>query len=364
LLCAAASASLLAVTSAAATSESFVQTVLQQEQFSSADLQALAAGHAVVKTLDTPVRQELAYFGSVYIHAPAARFVQRFGHIEQFERGPGTPQIGRLGVPPAASDVASLTLPDKDLAGLADCRPGSCDLKLPASAMTAFRTGVEWTSPNAPARANDKVRTFVLDLVRDYQANGNAALGVYDDREEAITASREFRALLTSGHPLPLAVPELMTFLNDYPRNRPAGVEDFFYWSMVDFGLKQTLRVSHVMVYALPARPSGVSHVLAIKQLYASHYFRTSLELRFLVEDERRPARDRFHLFSLTRTRIDGTTGLKGSLLRPIVSRRSRNAVRGYLEHMKRQVELNEPASPADAPCAAADRLQVCAGAR
>jgi hypothetical protein len=355
----------MVVASPAANSESFVSSVLRQEQFSSADLQALAAGRAVVKTLDTPVRQELAYFGSVYIHAPATHFVQRFRDIEQFERGTGTPQIGRFSAPPAASDVASLTLPHKDLVGLADCRPGDCDLKLPAAAMAAFRTGVDWRAPNASARANDRMRAFVLDLVREYQSAGNAALGVYEDRQDAIPASREFRALLSSGHPLPLPVPELMTFLNEYPRNRPPGVEDFFYWSVVDFGLKQTLRVSHVMVYPLPARPSGVSHVIAIKQLYASHYFHTSLELRFFVEDERRPARDRFHLFSLTRTRIDGTTGLKGSLLRPIVSRRSRNAVRGYLEHMKRQVELNEPASPAtEPPCAAADGLHVCAGAR
>jgi hypothetical protein len=259
--------------------------------------------------------------------------------------------------------MASLTLPSKDLASLGDCRPGSCDVKLPASAMPSFRTGIDWKSPNAAARANDMMRGFVLDLVRRYQASGNAALGIYDDREDAIVASREFRALVASEHPLPLPVPELMAFLNDYPRNRPQGVDDFFYWSVVDFGLKPTLRVSHVMVYTLAARPSGVSHVIAIKQLYASHYFHTSLELRFLVDDERRQARDRFHLLSLTRSRIDGTTGLKGSLLRPIVSRRSRNAVRGYLDHLKRQVELTDPGSlETRPPCAATDGLQVCAG--
>jgi hypothetical protein len=108
---------------------------------------------------------------------------------------------------------------------------------------------------------------------------------------------------------------------------------------MVEFGLKPTVRVNHVIIYPLAAKPSGVSHVIAIKQLYASHYFHTALELRFLVEDDRPPAGRGFYLLSIIRSRADGTTGLKGSFLRPIISRRARTGVRGYLEYLKRQVE-------------------------
>ena len=105
------------------------------------------------------------------------------------------------------------------------------------------------------------------------------------------------------------------------------------------------MRVNHVIVDLLAGRPSGVSHVIAIKQLYASHYFHTTLELRFLVEDQRRADQRGFYLLSITRSRIDGTGGLKGSLLRSIISRRSRTAVRSYLEHLKRQVESAAPAA-------------------
>ncbi len=103
------------------------------------------------------------------------------------------------------------------------------------------------------------------------------------------------------------------------------------------------MRVNHVIIYPLAARPSGVSHVIAIKQLYASHYFQATLELRFLVDDDRRADGSGFYLFSITRSRIDGTGGLKGSLLRSVISRRSRTAVRGYLEHLKRLVEQAAP---------------------
>jgi hypothetical protein len=323
---------------AAAPSGPFVHGLLRKEGFSTADLRALDAGQAVVRSLSTPVRQELAHFGVVHIDAPAARFIERFGDIERFERGPGVPQIGRFGTPPQLGDLASLTLPAKDIAALKSCRPGNCDVKLSTASMIRFRNQVNWSSPHAAQQAHEVARSVILDLVHAYQANGNAALGHYDDGSEPLSVADEFRALLDSSRP-PFPVPELMTYLEEYPRNRPPGTEDAFYWSVVDFGLKPTLRVNHVVIYPMAASPSGVSHVIAIKQLYASHYFHTTLELRFLVEDAREADRRGFHLLSITRSRSDGTSGLAGSLLRPVISRRSRNAVRGYLLHLKGQVE-------------------------
>jgi hypothetical protein len=335
---------LIAVASPAAQPDSFVNSLLRRERFSSADLRALDAGAAVVKTLDTPVRQELAHFGAVYVDAPADRFVERFGDIERFERGPGIPQIGRFASPPRLEDLAALRLPAGDVTALARCRPGDCGLKLSASAMTRFRNQVNWSSADSALQANAVAREVLLELVQAYQATGNAALGHYADADEPLAVAEQFRALLASGDRLPLPVPALMAYLDEYPRSRPVGAEDFFYWTVVDFGLKPTVRVNHVIIYPLAARPSGVSHVIAIKQLYASHYFHTTLELRFLV-DHPRVDRRGFYLFSLTRSRNDGTTGLRGALLRPVISRRSRNAVRVYLEHLKGQVERAVPAS-------------------
>jgi hypothetical protein len=336
---------LVAVASPAAQSGSFVSTLLRQERFSAADFRALEAGAAVVKTLETPVRRELAHFGVVHIDAPADRFIDRFRDIERFERGPGIPQIGRFGSPPRLTDLASLTLPAKDVTALARCRPRDCDMKLSTAAMIRFRNQVDWSSPHAARTAHEVAREMILELVRAYQTSGNAALGYYDDGGEPLPVAEQFRALLASGHALPVPVPGLIAYLDAYPRGRPPGAEDFFYWSVVDFGLKPTLRVNQVTIYPLTGRASRVSHVIAIKQLYASHYFHTTLELRFLVDDERGDDKRGFYLVSITRSRIDGTGGLKGTLLRPIISRRSRNAVRGYLEHLKRQVEHGAPAS-------------------
>ena len=332
---------LIAAVASTAQAAAFVDDLLRRKmRFSAADLRSLDAGAAVVKSLETPVRQELAHFGVVYIQAPQQRFIERFRDIERFESGPGIPQIGRFSVVPQLQDLASLTLPVEDVQALRTCRPGDCDMKLPAAAMSRFRNQVNWSSPDAARDANAIARDMILELVRRYQANGNDALGHYDDDGDPLSVAEQFRALLPSGDLLPAPVPALIAYLENYPRSRPAGAEDFFYWSVVDFGLKPTIRANHVTIYPLSGSSSAnVAYVIAIKQLYASHYFHSTLELRFLVGDDRRPGRQGFYLVSITRSRNDGMTGFTGSLLRPIVSRRSRNAVGRYLEHVKRQVE-------------------------
>lgn len=312
--------------------------------FRAEDVRALDAGAAVIRRLDTPVREELGYVGAVFVDAPAEEFIERYRDIERFEAGPGIPVIGRFSDPPRMEDLTALRLPAEDLESLRKCRPGNCDVKLPAASMRRFREEVDWKSPDAGEEASALARELILDLVVDYQANGNRALGDYDDGDDPLSVAEQFRGILSSRDPMPATVPELLEHLDTYPRSDLARAEDFFYWTMVDFGLKRTIRVNHVTIYPLDANGSSdVVYVIAIKQLYASHYFYTTLELRFLVDDHRREGRRGTCLISITRSRNDGMTGFKGLFVRPIVRRRSIAAVRGYLNKVKTQVELPLP---------------------
>ena len=318
--------------------------------FSAADVRELEQGSAVMYSLDTPVREEVAHVGAVYVDAPAEQVVERFRDIERFERGPGIPQIGRFSDPPRIEDLQSLTLPPEDVADLAECRPGKCEVQLSAEAMNRFRNEVDWSSAQAARQADEVAREMILELVHAYRAEGNAALGSYVDDDEPLPVAERFRALLVSRDPLPVPVPALLAYLDDYPRGLPDGADEFFYWTVVAFGLKPTIRVNHVTIQPLSARPSsGVAYAIAIKQLYASHYFHTTLELRFLLDRAGGSGRPGAALVSITRSRNDGMTGFRGWFLRSIIRRRSRDAVRGYLEHVRRQVEL-PAAGPLRAP--------------
>ena len=319
--------------------------------FSADDVRELKRGEAVVRSLPTRARQEVAHVAAVYLDAPPDEFVERFRDIEEFERGPGIPQIGRFGVPPRIEDLESLTLAPDDVAELPRCRPGDCEIKLSVDAMARFRDEVDWSSEDAAGQANEVARTMILDLLRAYREHGNAALGSYVDGKRPLAVAEHFRSLLASRDPLPVPVPALLAYLDGYPRGLPDGADEFFYWTVVDFGLKPTIRLNHVTICALPDRSStGVAYAIATKQLYASHYFHTTLELRFLLDRTATDGRAGSALISITRSRNDGMTGFRGLFLRPIIRRRSRGAVRGYLEHVKRQVERPASGEPSSAP--------------
>ena len=214
------------VAPAAEQSNTFLDGVLRQERFSAADLAALHNGDAVVKTLETPVRQELALFGAVYINTSTDLFVERFGDIERFESGPGIPQIGRFSTPPRLDDLSSLTLPDADVGALPECAPADCGVKLSEVAMTRFRQQVNWSAPNAALQVNGIARDMILGLVQAYQANGNAALGQLPRRQRALDGCR------TIQRP-DLQQPSASRFSaradgvsRRYPRGRPVGAED------------------------------------------------------------------------------------------------------------------------------------------
>ncbi|MBM3779778.1 MAG: hypothetical protein FJW23_16310 [Acidimicrobiia bacterium] len=315
-----------------------VAALLREIGFSARDLATLRRGAAVTASLDTPAREEIAHVAAVHLQVTPAEFLRRFRDIERFEQGPGVPHLGRFSTPPRLADLDGLSLPDADVAALQSCRPGDCALKLPAPALLRFRQEVDWASAAEAHQASVLTRILLLDLVHAYQSEGNRALGAYVDKDESLEVEKEVRAVLARRDRIPVAVPSLFAFLEDYPASRPPELEDFIYWSVVTFGLKPTIRVSHVALLPLTGPHAGpVTWAIAIKQLYASHYFRTTLELRFLLGD--RDGAQGTTLVSLTRSRNDGMTGLGGLFVRPIVERRSRDGVRGYLEHIKRQVE-------------------------
>ena len=329
------------VVALAAEPEGAVERLLTARMgFSADDVRELERGSAVTRSLGTRVRQEVAHVAAVYLDVPPDAFVARFRDIEAFERGPGIPQIGRFGVPPHIEDLQSLSLDPEDVAELSTCRPGDCEVKLSADAMSRFRDEVDWSSEDAGRQADEVARSMVLDLLRAYQAHGNAALGAYVDGKRPLPVADHFRSLLASRDPVPAPVPALLAYLDRYPQGLPDGADEFFYWTMVDFGMKPTICLNHVTICPLPDRQStGVAYAIATKQLYASHYFHTTLELRFLLDRTGAEGREASALISITRSRNDGMTGFRGLFLRPIIRRRSREAVRNYLEHVKRQVE-------------------------
>ena len=150
--------------------------------------------------------------------------------------------------------------------------------------MESARNAIDWDSPNLAQQVNDLAKRGILKLLESYQQKGDGALGTYRDKRGPRPVAERFQSVLTRVEFFPQYLPDLNRYLLDYPQSKPAGTEDLFYWEKVNFGLKPTLRVNHAIVYHPPGEGQRV-YVLAIKQLYATHYFQTAIDLSFCVQD-------------------------------------------------------------------------------
>jgi hypothetical protein len=111
-----------------------------------------------------------------------------------------------------------------------------------------------------------------------------------------------------------------------------------FYWEKVNFGLKPTLRIVQGIVYRGP-RPNDPAYAIAEKQLFASHYFETALDLTVCVWNQENPERPDFYLITLKGSQQAGLTGLKGGIVRKVAVDRTRSSLERALEATKQKLE-------------------------
>ncbi len=104
--------------------------------------------------------------------------------------------------------------------------------------------------------------------------------------------------------------------------------------------MKPTIRVSHGVMYRAGDATRPISEV-AIKQLYASDYFHTALDVSIGVADTK-PQRRGFCLVTLKSSEQDDLTGVKGSILRKVVVGKTRSSLEKGLALIKAAVERNQ----------------------
>ena len=101
--------------------------------------------------------------------------------------------------------------------------------------------------------------------------------------------------------------------------------------------MKVWVRLNHAVIYR--GRTQGRDFAtVAIKQLYATVYFQTALDVSACVTDG--PAgRPGFYLMTLKGSHQEGLTGVKGSLLRKVAVGKTRDSLERALAAIKRMVE-------------------------
>jgi hypothetical protein len=309
--------------------ERYLSTVIRP---STRDRDRLLAGEPITKLVDTGDSSEVAVFGAVWIHAAPQKYVDAMNNIETFERGAGFQLTKRISNPPRAEDFAALTLSPVDVRDLQSCRLDDCKVKLDQATIEAIRKRVDFAKSTAANDAAVIVRERLLEEAGAYRTNGNAALPVYRDDDHPLTSADEFKTMVDRMPEFAELIPELKPYLLGSPAAALHTTLDFLYWQNVSFGLKPTLRMTHVVSYA-----GAAGTVVASKMIYGSHYFRSALELRVLIAD---PARgDGFWFITVNRSRLDGLTGLFGFFIRGRVRGDVQKGALTVLAATKRKLE-------------------------
>lgn len=299
-------------------------------RLSEGERRQLLSGAPVTRLIDAESREQVTVFGAVWVNAPLRRFVDAQRRIETFERGRAFPITERVSSPPRLEDFADLRLSGDDLRSLASCRIGSCDVKLDESAIAAFQQ-LDWRAADRAESANRLMRQVIQQYATAYERGGNGRLPIYRDKGEPTAVGQEFRELLLQLPPLPRFLPDIGSYLLEYPRAWLPGMTSFLYWQETEFGLKPTIRLSHLTILE-----TSREVVVASKMLYASHYFRTALEVRVAVPD---PVRGGFWLTTISSSRADGLTGFMGLFVRGRVRSEVRDGIENVLVNTKRRLE-------------------------
>jgi hypothetical protein len=323
-------------------SQSQPSRVFAQLGFTSQQVAAIDSGRPVAKVLSWGGPSEIYVSGAVYINASPDSYLAMARDVSQLKKVSGYLGVGVIPENATARDLEALALEPGDIKALANCREGMCDVQLPTAAIQAFHDSVNWSQPDASEQANRLAREMVLQLLAAYRRGGNAALGAYRDRSNPTRVSEQFETMEGRATVLADSLPELQRYLLKYPDADLPGADSFFYWEKVNFGLKPVIRVNHAVIYH--GGKDQATGVVAIKQLYATHYFNPALDVSACVSDAGRPERRGFYLLTLKSSEQDGLTGAKGSLVRSVVVDKVRASLEKALLSITRTVEHSAPA--------------------
>jgi hypothetical protein len=301
-------------------------------------IQSISNGKALAKVLDTGTAEQILVFGAVHIDSTPEKYLKFASDIDALRKLPSYLAIRKFSDPPVLSDLDGFTLEQEDVKQLKDCRPGHCEIQLPAESMEEFQKSMNWSETDVADQANRLARKMALEALLQYEQGGNAALGTYRDKNHPAAVAETFESLLSRTKALPVYLPDLNNYLLQYPSAKSANIQSEFYWEKVNFGLKPTIRMVQAIVYRGTA-PTEPAYAIAIKQLYSSHYFEAALDLTVCRNDTGNPGRPGFFLITLKSSQQAGLTGLKGGIVRKVAVDKTRSSLERALASIKQKLE-------------------------
>ncbi|MDH3643190.1 MAG: hypothetical protein OES38_13905, partial [Gammaproteobacteria bacterium] len=252
---------------------------------SMADLRSLGED-IIAKEVEVQNRsQGLAVIGVMRLGATPEAVHQALATINQEMVGVEESSVKALNLipqPAGEEEFAAFEFTKTEKKALESCELGSCRVKLTAALIDKVaELDYDWED-DADAFTG-LYRAALSEYARGYQQSGNAALWTYGDKPEPLEVLDGFKRAVAESQTTVDILPEVVDYLFEYPGKNLEGAEDFFFWSVLDFGQRPTLTINHAVSY----RPqyADLDHVFVIKNIYANHYFGGRLSVGVLLEE-------------------------------------------------------------------------------
>lgn len=301
---------------------------------SAKELADVQRGAILTKILPTQNPRDVTVLGMVQLATTRTAYAARLSDVQRIV-ALRSPVSEIFDDPPAPANVSRVAVDASEFRDLRKCEVEHCNFKLPAAAMREFASGVDWSGDSAKMQVDSMARADLLRFVAAYRAAGNAAMVEYDDNH-AVKSGQAFLALLDQAAYLRDFLPELRDYLEFYPGRRPDGVRDALFWEEDRLPhLRPVLSLFHLVLYTTPAG----NPLVAVKQIYADHYFEGALELQGAFEAPPTARGPAIYLVSIRRYRFDSLPTGGFLNLRGRVRGRLADAVRADLERERQDAE-------------------------
>jgi hypothetical protein len=298
------------------------------------DRALLARNGVVAKVLDASDRSEIKALVVLRTTASESQFMECVRDPRCF-KGPGDIlAAGQLASSVSPRDFSGVTLDGKQLRYLSRCRVRDCDMKLSDEDMDRFQKDIDWTASGSHEKAEDLFRRLLARYATAYLQQGDVALPVYSDAQRPASSRDKLRGLFQDAAPVLSQAPELLRYVEDFPKGSLSSAEQFLCWHKERLWKENFIGLNHMFLYR---RADGEAQRLFVvsKQLYASNYYEASLEL---TEFFRRPDQERSTVvfLSCSHTDIgpDGFGFIERFLLRRLVPAHLRRRFRSLQERL------------------------------
>ena len=303
----------------------FMRTLgLDERQIASVE-----SGRVAARILDGAEASQLTLAAAVHVRAPMQCLLDDGPGLLALMGVEAQLQSGAFSEPPRLEDLAALVFDPRDLDGIRDCEARDCALKLDEAGLRSVRL-VEGRSPGARARFADRLKEWMLGVVAAYQSDGR--LPIYLDKKRPVSVAEGIARSVGESAYVDARSP-FLEYVLGYPKAALPDTHDSFYWSTEK--LRKPVTSLHHLVLHRAADSGPWRYAIADKHLSDTHYFRSRLELLWLLEGA---SQSDFYCVRLSLARVDPPRWLE-SLVMGKVQRATRNALEANLERVRRRLE-------------------------